>query len=95
MNKYEIEAEITTEQHPFKRIEVNLDLEKRREYYEKRKISFEFQEVGLELEKWFGKKCWFVFYQPEAELSKVKEALRICKEKNIRDLKYFLGILKN
>ena len=60
-----------------------------------KKVDYPFQEIGLELEEWFGQKCWFVFYKPEADLDKVKNALEICKTKEIKNIGYLLGILKN
>ena len=58
------------------------------------KIQYEYQELGLELNKWFGKNCFWVLYKPEAELHKVRYALDVCKKKNTKKIGYLIGILK-
>ena len=96
MTRAENETEILTAQHPFKKLplqDFTQELQKRRKYYEKRKIDYEFQEVGLEMKEWFGGNVFWIFYRPEAELNKVKEAFKICKEKGIKKVDYLLGVL--
>lgn len=59
------------------------------------KVEYEFQEIGLELQKYFGmKNVFFVFYKPWGKVSNVRHALKVCKEKNIKAFPYFVGILK-
>ena len=91
MNKYEIEDSILETQHTFKKLELDIS---RYTTDTNPKIKFEFQELGIELDKWFGKKCWFIFYRPEASLNKIKEAFQICQNKGIRKLEYLIGILQ-
>jgi hypothetical protein len=98
MNKYDTETEILTEQHSFHKLLLEIDFEKRREEFNRKvggkKIDFEFQELGLELEQWFGKKLYWLFYKPEADLEKVKQAFKVCRDKGIRKLEYLIGIIK-
>ncbi|MBU1149115.1 hypothetical protein KKI23_03415, partial [Patescibacteria group bacterium] len=42
-------------------------------------FNYEFQEIGIELDEWFGQNCWWIFSKPEAEIFKIKQALEICK----------------
>lgn len=74
-------------------------LEKRaqdfKEKHKGKKVDFEFQEIGLELNKWFGQNCFWILSKPESELQKVKYALKVCQEKKIKKIGYLLGILKN
>ncbi len=97
MTRTETEAEILTEQHPFHKLPLKYDLEARQKEFEKKmggkKVDYEFQEVGLELEKWFNRKLYWIFYRSWGEISEVRAALKICKEKNIRDANYLLAIL--
>ncbi len=91
MNKYQIADQIEETQHTFKKLEIDLsryttDMNPR--------IRYEFEEIGIAMDKWFGKKCWFIFYRPEASLRKVKEAFKICQDKGIRKLEYLIGIIK-
>ncbi len=99
MTRFEAEADLITEQNPFKKIDFNLDLEARRKAFEKKvggkKVDYEYQEIGLEMQKWFNKNIWFIFYRPEADLDKIKNAFKICREKGKKEINYLLGILKN
>ena len=91
MNRSDLADQITENQHTFKKLEIDLS----RYITDKNpKVKYEFQELGIELDKWFGKKCWFIFYRPEAELNRIKEAFKICQDKGIRSLNYMLGILR-
>jgi hypothetical protein len=98
MTRQDNETEILTAQHPFKKLTLNFDLEKRREEFNKKvggkKVDFEFQELCLELNAWFNKKCWFIFYRPEASLERIRAAFKICQERKNKSVKYFLGVLK-
>jgi len=70
-------------------------LEERRVEYKKthrEKIEHEFQEVGIELEKYFGKGLWWLFYK--YHLDSIKKAFAICKKNDIKNPNYLLGCLK-
>ena len=104
MNKYQIEEQIISEQkNKIERPDFSFDRffqeqKKREEAFDKKvggkKVDYEYQEIGLAMENWFGKKCWFIFYRPEAELQKVKEAFAKCRAKGIRKIEYLIGCLK-
>jgi hypothetical protein len=97
MTRQDTEAEILTDQHPFKRIDLNFDLEARQKEFERKmggkRVNWEFEEIGLELENWFGRKLYWIFYRPWGEVGKVKEALKVCQAKKIKDVRYLLAIL--
>lgn len=93
MNRQEQEEEILNQQQfKFKRIKPDL-----KKYFTDKnpKIKYEFQELGIEMESWFGQNIWWIFSKSEAELSKTKQAFAICKKKNIKKVQYLLGILQN
>ena len=95
MNKFDIETEIIAAQHPFKKLpfeNFEEELKRRRENY--KKIKFEFQELGIFMQKWFGENIWFIFYRPEASLERIRAAFKICQERKNKSVKYFLGVLK-
>jgi hypothetical protein len=87
----EIDAEITAEQHHFKKISPDLE---RYLKNQNPKVQYEYQEIGLEMQKWFGKNIWWIFSRPEANLQKVRDALKICQQKGIKNIGYLIGILK-
>ncbi len=103
MNRQEKEEEILNEQRfeikkPFTWNEFEKKIEKRAENFKKkhgnRKIDHRFQEIGLELQEWFGGNPWFIFYKPEATIDKIKRAFEICKKKQIKSIGYLLGIIQ-
>ena len=68
----------------------------RRNLLEKRtggkKVNFEFQEIGLEMQKYFNQNIWFLFYR--YPLDDIKKAFEICKTKKINKVGYIIGVLK-
>lgn len=75
------------------------DVEKRKEEFSKKmegkKVDHEFQEIGIEMSKHFKGNIWWIFSRPNITNQKMREAFRICKERNIFQVPYLLGILKN
>jgi hypothetical protein len=74
-------------------------LNKRRAEFEKKnpeKIDYEFQEVGVEMVKWFQPKrpgaVWAVFHKHDLKL--IQECFAICKKNDKRSLPYFFGCVK-
>ncbi|MFI0478936.1 MAG: hypothetical protein ACH349_07515 [Candidatus Rhabdochlamydia sp.] len=60
-----------------------------------KRIEFEFQALGLELQDYFKiKNPFFIFYQKWGTEDNVRRALKICKDKKVTSFAYFLGILK-
>lgn len=59
------------------------------------KVKHEFQELGLELEPFYGKLIWTLFYKPWATEFKIRQAHeRNLKGKRVFELKYLIGIIK-
>lgn len=59
-----------------------------------KKIDYEFQAVGVELELYYKEKknkIWPLFYK--YKLGNIKEALYIARKKENTNFKYFMGIL--
>ena len=60
--------------------------------FEKSKINFEFQQLGLEMQPLYGKLIWTLFYT--YNLEKIKDADKICRQKGITSLPYLVGVIK-
>ncbi len=56
--------------------------------------EFEFQEVGVELEPYYGKLIWTVFYRADATERRVREAHKVCLKKKIFNIAYLIGVMK-
>ena len=63
------------------------------EKYGGKKIDHSFQELGVEMSKYFKDNIWFLFsiYSEED----MKYAFEICKRKEIFTIGYMRGIIKN
>lgn len=59
----------------------------------KRKVDFEFQQIGIELEPFYGKVIWSLFYK--YPLVKIRDAHKVCVERGIITVKYLIGVMKN
>lgn len=72
-------------------------LKERKEEYEREhpeKIEFEFQELGIEMKKYFGRNLFWVFSM-DYSVDDIRRAFNICKERDVKNYAYLLGILKN
>lgn len=58
----------------------------------KKKVDFEFQQIGIELEPYYGKAIWPIFYK--FHLEKIKDAHKVCTKKGITNIKYLIGVMK-
>lgn len=60
------------------------------------KVEYEYQSIILECEEYFGKHkvLWTLPYKVKCTESIIRDSLKICKQ-NKKDLKYFLGIIRN
>jgi hypothetical protein len=59
---------------------------------ESRKIEYEFQQLGIEMQPMYGKAVWSLFYK--YPLSKIKDADKICRERGITKIPYLIGVIK-
>ncbi len=63
----------------------------------KKKVDFEFQALGLELQEMFPatKKgaIWGLFYNPKFTEAKIRDSMKAYRQQGVRDFRYFLGIL--
>lgn len=57
------------------------------------KIEHSFQELGIEMQKFFGKNIWYLFYKHKED--DLRYAFSICQKKNKRSIPYLLGIIKH
>lgn len=60
---------------------------------ETRRIDFEFQALGVELQPIYGKAIWALFYK--FPMSKIKDAVKICEKRGITKLPYLIGVIKH
>jgi hypothetical protein len=60
----------------------------------KSKFEHEFQELGVELEKTYGKSIWPLFYRAGFTEYKIREAHRIATLKGINKIGYLIGIIR-
>ena len=62
-----------------------------------RKIDFEFQALGLELQEMFPdtKKgaIWGLFYNPKFTEAKIRDSMKAYRQQGVRSFRYFMGIL--
>lgn len=58
------------------------------------RIDFEFQALGVELEPFYGKAIWPLFYKKGFTEVKIREAHEIAKKRGITKLPYLIGIIK-
>jgi len=57
------------------------------------KIDWSFQEIGVEMQKVYGKKVWSLFYKyPEG---KIREAWKVAQKRKILSFNYLIGIINN
>lgn len=52
----------------------------------------EFQIIGKEMTKYFGKSCYWLF--TKYHHGKIKDAFDICQKRGITDLRYCIGIIR-
>lgn len=66
---------------------------------DKHRISEQYQEICDEAETWFGKAqnrlIWSLPWRKGITDNKLRNALEVCKTKQIKDIRYLLGVLKN
>ena len=57
-----------------------------------KKVDYSFQELGLELQQYFGKGVWWLFYRyKEAD---IRRAYEICQRKGNKNVNYLVGCIK-
>lgn len=57
-----------------------------------KKIDFEFQQLGIELEPLYGKAIWPMFYK--WPLVKIKDAHKVCMSRGITKIPFLIGVMK-
>ena len=57
-----------------------------------KKVDFEFQQVGIELEPLYGKGIWQMFHK--YSLVKIKDAHKVCVKKGITKISFLVGVIK-
>jgi len=56
-------------------------------------FNAEWEVLAYEMTDYFGENCCWLFYKKEDW--KIRNAFKVCKEKRISSLRYFMGFLKN
>ena len=63
------------------------------------KIEFEFQEIGVDMEKHFGKeyksKIWSIFHKVEYPIGTIRDSWTAYQSHKDKPFKYFMAILNN
>lgn len=59
-----------------------------------KKIDYEFQALGLELQPFYGKAIWSLFYKKGFTEEKIRKAHDIAKSRGVIKLNYLIGIIK-
>ncbi len=63
------------------------------------KVEYEFQSLGIELQKVYGKKVWPLFYRKDLNLNKLRDAFKIAQgrpeEEKRKSMAYFIAIARN
>lgn len=57
------------------------------------KVKYEFQALGIELEPFYGKKVWALFYRSNLTEEKIRKAHDIALKRGIIKYPYLIGIL--
>lgn len=70
-------------------------LKKRRAAFEEKHgdVEYEFQVIGKEMEKYFKKNIWYLFYR--YSLDDIKYAFEQCRRYDKPHLPYFLAVIRN
>jgi len=58
------------------------------------KVEYEFQELGLELQKVYGRAIWPLFHRKGFTEDKIRRAAVIAKGRGKENLPYLIGIIK-
>ena len=58
----------------------------------KHKIDYEYQEIGVEMSKYFKENIWWIFHKyPYPD---IRQAFKVCREKGIYTIGYLREVLK-
>jgi len=60
--------------------------------FRKHKIDYEYQEIGIEMSKYFKDNIWWLFHK--YSYPKIRQAFKICQRDSIYTISYFIGIIK-
>ena len=56
-----------------------------------KKIDHSYQELAIEMQQFFGKNIWYLFWKYKEQ--DIKEAFEICKRKEIKNVAYLIGCI--
>lgn len=75
------------------------DILQKREVKPLKKIDYEFQQLGLELQEWFPKKdwprIWTMFYKKGFNERLIRDAFLECKKRKVKGIGYLIAIVNN
>lgn len=75
------------------------DILQKREVKPLKKIDYEFQQLGLEMQEWFPKKdwktIWIIFHRKGFTESLIRDAFLECKKRKVKGIGYLIAIVKN
>lgn len=75
------------------------DILKNRQSKPLKKIDYEFQQLGLEMQEWFPKKdwkrMWTIFYRKGFTESLIRDAFLECKKRKVKGIGYLIAIVNN
>lgn len=57
------------------------------------KIDYPYQELGIEMQRFFGRNIWYLFYKYKED--DIREAFTVCERKGKRSVPYLIGIIKH
>lgn len=61
--------------------------------YGGKKVEYSYQELGIDMQQYFGKNVWYLFHKYKEQ--DIREAFAICQKKNIRKIPYLIGCIKH
>lgn len=62
--------------------------------FTEKQIDFPFQELGIEMQDYYGQNIWWLFHKEYAPLGKIREAFKIAQRKKNKSFPYLVGIIK-
>ena len=66
--------------------------EKLKKEFEKHRVDYSFQALGIEMSIEFKENIWWVFHKYSED--KIRRAFKVCQEKGVYKLKFLLGVLR-
>ena len=60
---------------------------------EGKKVDHSYQELGIEMQRFFGRNIWYLFYKYKEQ--DLRDAFEICKRNNKKSVGYLIGIIRH